>query len=209
MQWLLGKITGSQSACCLHWVLFRYDWATVCISLYPGLIPGMTGKWVAASPSHHNPACPKDLPLHILLSLQQGAMGSETQHLFFGTTQLPNRIYGCFTAPFFFCCHLCVAWWLPACATGQVNLIYVRCIHWEVRTRSLKMTNIASDRVPTSLNCLPFRSTFMRERRKTEGGTLHTVSHILIRHRLLVLQKASVEFLYKKLIRKIRCSETC
>lgn len=76
---------------------------------------------------------------------------------------------------FFFFCHLCVTGMLSACATGQVNLIYLRCIHWEVRTCSLKMTNITSDRVPTSLNCLPFRSTFTRERRKTEDGTLHTV----------------------------------
>lgn len=151
------------------------------------------------------PLLPQDLPLRLLLFQQQGDTAS-----LFGTTQLPNRFYDCFTALiFFFFCHLCVTGWRSACDTGQVNLIYVRCICWEVRTGSLKMTNIASDWVPTSLNRLPFRSTFMRERRKTEDGTLQTVSHILIiHHRLLVLQKASAEFPYKKLIRKIRFNET-
>lgn len=162
----------------------------------PGTIPGVTGKW------DPNPSCPRIC--HCCSSC------SGTQHLFFGTTQLPDRFYSCFMAPAFgFFCHLCVTGGRSACDTGQGNLIYVRCIRWEVRTRSLEMTNIASDRVPTSLNCLPFSSTFMRERRKTEHGTLHAVSHFLIiHHRLLVLQKASAEFPYKKLIRKIRCNET-
>lgn len=70
------------------------------------------------------------------------------------------------------------------------------------------MTSIASDKVPTHLNYLPFRSTFMRDRRKSEDGTSHT-SHILIIHyRLLALHKASAEFPYQKLIRRIRRNET-
>lgn len=71
------------------------------------------------------------------------------------------------------------------------------------------MTIIASDGVPTYLNYLSFRSTFMRDKRKSEDGTLHTTSHILVIHyRLLDLHKASAEFLYKKIRRSIRCNET-
>lgn len=79
----------------------------------------------------------------------------------------------------------------------------------EVRTYSLKMTSIASDRLPTYLNYLPFRSMLMKDRRKSEDGTSRNTSHILIIHyKLLDLHKASAEILYQKLRGRIRCNET-
>lgn len=150
--------------------------AVIYISPDPGSDTRNNRKTSGCRSSPPWPLLPQDLPLHLLLFQQQGDTGRETQHLFLEPHNSPTG-FTVVLQPlfFFFFCHLGVTGWRSACDTGQVNLIYVRCICWEVRTGSLKMTNFASDWVPTSLNRLPFRSTFMRERRKTEDGTLQTV----------------------------------